>query len=280
MARVRVVTDSACDLSAAVAEEQGITIVPLSIRFGSEEFVDGTALSTDDFWARCAASAVLPETSAPSPGAFQEAFLAAADDGYDSVVCINISSELSGTHQSARTAAEAVADRIRVVTVDSRSATMGQGLIVLEVAELAASGATPEELVARAEAVIPRTLVFGAVDTLEHLEKGGRIGGAKAMLGTLLSIKPVITIANGIVEEESKQRTRSRSLRYLVGKAEVAGPISRIAVCNGAATDIDEFLGLLDGVKSEHPLVVADLGPVVGTHTGPGTIGLCMITAG
>jgi len=280
MARVRVVTDSACDLSATVAEEQGITVVPLSIRFGSEEFVDGTALSADDFWARCAASPVLPETSAPSPGAFQDAFLAAADDGYDSVVCINISSELSGTQQSARAAAEAVADRIRVLTVDSRSATMGEGLIVLDIAQLAASGASPEDLVARAESVIPRTLVFGAVDTLEHLEKGGRIGGAKAMLGTLLSIKPVVTIADGVVAEESKQRTRARSLKYLAGKAEGAGPVSRIAVCNGAAADIDEFLALLDGVKSEHPLVVADLGPVVGTHTGPGTVGLCMITAG
>jgi DegV family protein with EDD domain len=173
-----------------------------------------------------------------------------------------------------------VADRIRVLTVDSRSATMGQGLIVLDVAELAASGATPEELVAQAESVIPRTSVFGAVNSLEHLEKGGRIGGAKAMLGTLLSIKPVITVVNGIVEEESKQRTRSRSLRYLADKAQAAGPLSRIAVCNGAATDIDELLGLLDGVKSEHPLMVADLGPVIGTHTGPGTVGLCMITTG
>lgn len=280
MARVRVVTDSAGDLSAAVAEERGITVVPLSIRFGSEEFVDGSVLSTADFWSRCAASPVLPETSAPSPGAFQDAFLAAADDGYDSVVCINISSELSGTNQSARAAAEAVADRIRVLTVDSRSATMGEGLIVLDVAELAATGATAEELVARAESIIPRTSVFGVVDTLEHLEKGGRIGGAKAMLGTLLSIKPVVTIANGVVEEESKQRTRSRSLRYLAGKAEASGPVSRIAVSNGAAADIEEFLGLLNGVKSEHPLVVADLGPVVGTHTGPGTIGLCLITAG
>ena len=196
------------------------------------------------------------------------------------MVCINISSALSGTQQSARAAADAVADRIRVLTVDSRSATMGQGLIVLDVAALAASGAPAEDLVARAESLTGQTLVFGAVDTLEHLEKGGRIGGAKAMLGTLLSIKPVITITDGVVEEESKQRTRSRSLKYLAGKAEAAGSISRIAVCNGAATDIDEFVALLDGVKSEHPLVVVDLGPVVGTHTGPGTIGLCMIATG
>ncbi len=118
------------------------------------------------------------------------------------------------------------------------------------------------------------------VDTLEHLEKGGRIGGARALLGSLLSIKPVVTLINGRVEEESKQRTRSRSLRYLADKAKSSPPISRLAVCNGAAPDIDEFLAMLEGVPTDHPLVVTDLGPVVGTHTGPGTIGLCLVIAG
>jgi DegV family protein with EDD domain len=280
MARIRVVTDSACDLSGSLAAERAITVVPLSIRFGSEEFVDGTTLSTDDFWARCAASPVLPETSAPSPGAFQEAFETAAAEGYDGVLCINLSSGVSATHQSAVAAAKSVADRITVRTVDSRSMTMGLGLMALDLADLAATGATLDELVARAEHLIPRTQVFGVVDTLEHLEKGGRIGGARALLGSLLSIKPVVALVDGVVEEESKQRTRSRSLRYLAGKATDAPPLTRLAVCNGAAKDIDEFLAMVDGVPSEHPLEVVDLGPVVGTHTGPGTVGLCMVTAG
>ncbi len=279
MARIRVVTDSAGDLSADLAKERGVTIVPLSIRFGSEEFVDGSTLSTDEFWARCATSPVLPETSAPSAGAFQEAFLAAAGDGYDGVVCINLSSEVSATHQAAVTAAKAVSDRIPVRTIDSRSLTMGQGLMALDVADRAGSGATLDELAARVEELIPRTKVFGVLDTLEHLEKGGRVGGARALLGSLLSIKPVVTLVNGVVEEESKQRTRGRSLQYLVDKARNSPPISRLAVCNGAANDLDEFLAMLDEVKSEHPIEVVDLGPVVGTHTGPGTIGLCMVTA-
>ncbi|MHB1711672.1 MAG: DegV family protein [Acidimicrobiales bacterium] len=283
MARIRVVTDSACDLPPDMAERLGITVVPLSIRFGSDEFVDRVTLTTGDFWARCASSQVLPETSAPSPGAFQEAFLAAAGDGYDSVVCINISSKLSGTHQSARAGAEAVKDQIPVRTVDSRSVTMGQGLIVLDTAAHATSGASLEDTVARAEMLTGRTQVFGAVDTLEHLEKGGRIGGAKALLGTMLSIKPVVSVQDGKVGEESKQRTRSRSLRYMAGKAHEAqdtGGIVRIAVANGAAGDIDDFLAMIQDVRTDHPVVVVDLGPVVGTHTGPGTIGLCMITAG
>ncbi len=277
MARIRVVTDSACDLSAEMAAAEGLTIVPLSIRFGSEEFVDGSTLSTNEFWARCKASSVLPETSAPSPGAFQEAFVAAADDGYDGVLCLSLSSEVSATYQAAVAAAKAVSDRIPVRTVDSRSLTMGLGLLALDAAGQAAAGASLDELVARVTDLITRTQVYGVVDTLEHLEKGGRIGGARALLGSLLSIKPVVTLIDGRVEEESKQRTRSRSLRYLADKAKNSPPISRLAVCNGAAPDIDEFLGMLEGVPTDHPLVVTDLGPVVGTHTGPGTIGLCLV---
>jgi DegV family protein with EDD domain len=279
MARIRVVTDSACDLSAELAAQRELTIVPLSIRFGSEEFVDGSTLSTDEFWARCAASPVLPETSAPSPGAFQEAFLAAADAGYDGVLSISLSAGVSATHQAAVAAAKAVSDRIPVRTVDSRLMTMGQGLMALDVADLAALGATLDELSTRASQLIPRTSVFGVLDNLEHLEKGGRIGGARALLGSLLSIKPVVTLVDGVVAEESKQRTRSRSLRYLADKAKDSAPLSRLAVCNGAATDIDEFLEMIKGVPSEHPQIVVDLGPVVGTHTGPGTIGLCTVTA-
>jgi fatty acid kinase fatty acid binding subunit len=278
MVRIRVVTDSACDLTPELADSLGVTVVPLTIRFGDEEFVDRVTLGPEEFWARCAASPVLPETAAPSPGAFQEAFDAAAADGCDGVICLDLSSGVSATYQAAVAAANAVAERIPVRVVDTRSLTMGLGLQVIDVADAANAGETLDELVARVERLIPRTSVFGVVDTLEHLEKGGRIGGARALLGSLLSIKPVVTLVDGVVEEESKQRTRPRSLQYLADKARNAPPISRIAVAHGAATDLDQFIALLDGVKSEHPLVVTDLGPVVGTHAGPGTIGVCVIT--
>ena len=277
MARIRVVTDSACDLSADVAEAHGITIVPLSIRFGAEEFVDGRDLTTAEFWARCKASDVLPETAAPSPGAFQQAFEAAAADGYDGVISLSLSGGVSATFQAAAAAAKAVAGTVDVRAVDTRSMTMGLGLICLDIADLAATGADLGALEARVADLVPRTQVFGVVDTLEHLEKGGRIGGARALLGSLLAIKPVVTLVDGEVAEESKQRTRSRSLRYLADKALESPPLSRIAVADGAATDIDDFLALLGDVRSEHPIIVGQLGPVVGTHTGPGTIGLCMI---
>jgi DegV family protein with EDD domain len=272
------VTDSACDLSAELAADLGITLVPLSIRFGSEEFVDGRDLTTQEFWDRCKASDLLPETAAPSPGSFQEAFLAAAADGYDGVLSLSISAGVSATYQAAVAASKSVAGTIEVRALDSRSMTMGLGLMVIDVAELAASGADLDALEARVVELIPRTLVYGAVENLEHLEKGGRIGGARALLGSLLSIKPVVHLVDGEVAEESKQRTRGRSLQYLADKALQAPPLSRIAIADGSATDIDGFLALLADVKSEHPLVVSQLGPVVGTHTGPGTIGVCMIT--
>ncbi len=278
MARIRVVTDSACDLSAAQAEAAGVTVVPLTIRFGDEEFVDGRDLTIGEFWARCKASKLLPETAAPSPGAFQEAFHQAAVDGYDGVLCLDLSGGVSATYQSALAAAKAV-DELPVRVVDTRSLTLGLGLLVLEAAELAAGGADLDHLVGHVERLIPRTLVYGVVDTLEHLEKGGRIGGARALLGSLLAIKPVVTLVDGVVEEESKQRTRIRSLRYMADKARSAQPLRRIAVSNGAAADLDEFLAMLGDVTSEHPLVVSDLGPVVGTHAGPGTIGVSLITA-
>jgi len=278
MTRIRVVTDSACDLSADVAAEHGIGVVPLSIRFGDEEFVDGRDLTTEEFWARCKASSVLPETAAPSPGAFQEAFLDAAEQGYDGVLSLSLSGGVSATFQSATAAAKAVEDRFEVRALDSRSMTMGLGLMALEIADLAAAGADLDALEARVTELIPRTSVYGVVENLEHLEKGGRIGGARALMGSLLSIKPVVTLVDGVVAEESKQRTRGRSMQYLADKMLGSPPLSRVAITHGAATDIDTFVALLTDLKSEHPLVVGQLGPVVGTHTGPGTIGACMVT--
>jgi DegV family protein with EDD domain len=275
MARVRIVTDSACDLTDQLATANGIVIVPLSIRFGDEELVDRRDLGAEEFWKRCASSPTLPETSAPPPGAFQSVFEAARDDGCDAVVCVTISAELSsGTHQSAVTAAGAMSD-FDVRVVDTRTVTMGQGLVALAAAEAAASGADAGAISDLAAEVALRTRVYGAIDTLEHLQRGGRIGAARAMLGSMLSIKPVIQVSNGIVAEESKQRTRSRCLEYLAGKVRAAAPLERLAVCDGAAPDLDKFLGLLDGVEVHHGLLTVELGPVVGTHTGPGTIGVC-----
>jgi len=274
MPGIRVVTDSACDLTEDLAAANGITVVPLTIRFGDEELLDRRDLSPAEFWRRCQSSPSLPETAAPSPGAFAEAFTAAADDGADGVLCLTLSSGVSATYQSALAGAAGVDGRIGVTVVDTRFLTMGQGLLCLAAAEAASAGASTEQLVDLVGQLIARTRVYGVVGTLDHLQRGGRIGGAAALVGSLLSIKPVIQVQNGAVEQESKQRTRARSLDYLVGKAMAEAPLDRLAVSNGAAEDIDEVLSRLKDVEVAHDLVVVDLGPVVGTHAGPGTIGL------
>ncbi len=276
MARVRVVTDSACDLTDQLAGDAGVVIVPLSIRFGDEVLVDRRDLDAAEFWKRCASSPTLPETSAPPPGAFQAAYESARDEGCDAVICVTISAELSsGTHQAAVTAAAAMGD-FDVRVIDTRTVTMGQGLVALAAGEAAAGGADADTVAKLATDTANRTRVYGAIGTLEHLQRGGRIGAARALLGSMLSIKPVIQVQNGIVAEESKQRTRSRSLEYLASKVRSEAPFERLAVCDGAADDIDRFLGLLEGVEiRKGGIITVDLGAVVGTHAGPGTIGVC-----
>lgn len=280
MAGVSIVTDSSCDLPQALCEQYGIAVVPLTIRFGEEEFVDRVGLTPSQFWERSASSPVLPETAAPAPGAFEAAFRAAADAGADGVVCINLSSKLSATSQSAEAAARALAGKIPVRVVDSESVTMGLGMIVLDAVRRAEEGGTVDDVVAAAQDAARRCRVFGTLDTLENLKKGGRIGGAKALLGSLLSIKPVIVVENGKVEEGAKQRTRGRALRYLVERiVSEPGTIEHLSVVNGAAADLDAFLDLLAPHFPRDQIVVADLGAVIGAHAGIGTIGIAYLVA-
>ena len=277
MPGVRVVTDSACDLPDAVLAEMGVGLVSLRIRFGDEEFVDRVELSTKEFWARCASYPGLPETSAPSPGQFQEAFEAMAAQGADGVVCVNLSSKLSATIESARQAARAVEGQIPVRVVDSLSVTLGHGLMVVHAAEVAAGGGSLDEVVAAVSHDVEVMKLYGAIDTLENLKRGGRVGGARALLGSMLSIKPVIEVRDGVVEQESKQRTRGKSLRYLADKVKAAGPLSRMAVFSADAPDIDEFKSLLEGIQASEKTLYGDIGPVIGTHAGPGAIGVAWI---
>jgi DegV family protein with EDD domain len=275
----RVVTDSACDLPDSLLAELGIGLVPLRIRFGSEELVDRVELSTKEFWSRSAASDALPETSAPSPGMFAEEFRRMAAEGADGVVCVTISSKMSATGEAARQAARELEGEIAVRVVDSLSVTLGEGLVVQVAAEAAAAGADLGATVAAAEGLVATMKVYGAIETLENLKKGGRIGGASAFVGSLLSIKPVIEITGGSVEKESQQRTRRRSLQYLVDKVRQAGPLERLAVMSADAEDIDAFVALLGDVPSTHPLLVGDIGSVIGTHIGKGAIGVAFVPA-
>ena len=280
MAGVRVVTDSSCDLPDDVVAEHGIEVVPLTIRFGDEEFVDRIDLSPGQFWAKSASSPKLPETAAPAPGAFEEVFRRAAAAGADAVVCVNLSSKLSATSQSAQTAAQAVEGDIPVRVVDSKSVTLGLGMIVVAAARLAAGGAGLDEVAAAAEDLADRTRVHGALDTLENLQRGGRIGKAQALLGSILSVKPIIEVRDGAVEPGPKVRTRSKALAYLAERVAAEPAVENLAVLHGDAPDLDAFLALLAPHFPRERIVVGDLGAVVGTHAGPRTIGVAFQVPG
>lgn len=275
---VRIVTDSACDLRGDEVDQLSIEVVPLSIRFGDDEYVDREQLTVDDFYRLLADSEKLPETAAPSPGRFAEAFRRHLDAGATAVVCINLSAAVSATMQSAVTAAETIDADIRVI--DSKSVTAGQGGVVLAAARAAADGATADEVVAIAESAARRTHVFGALDTLENLQKGGRIGNAQALLGSMLSIKPIIDISSGEVEEAGKQRTRKKSLAWLRDKLGEFGEIENLAIMHGQAPDIDDFVAMLGDVTDTDGARVELIGPVVGTHGGPRVIGFSFMVKG
>lgn len=273
---VRIVTDSACDLPEPICAELGIEVVPLTIRFGSREFVDRKELSVEAFWRELDASSALPETSAPSVGAFEETFRRLSDDGADAIVCINLSARLSATMQSAQVAAKSVDGATPIEIIDSFSASMGIGNLVLHAARRARAGASLEEIVGEVDARRSREHVFAALDTLEYLRKGGRIGGAQAMLGSMLSIKPIISVLDGAVEPAGRVRTRSKALRFLVDQVPV-GNVELISVLHANAPDLDEFLAMLEPKVPDAEVTVGTIGPVIGVHTGPRVMGIAWI---
>lgn len=274
MPEIRVVTDSACDLPPALVTELGIEIVPLTVRFGETELVDRRDLTPSEFWARCDSSPQLPETAAPSPGAFEEAFRRLAGEGATGVTCICLSAALSATHQSAELAARAVAEAIPVRVVDSRSVSLGEGRMAMAAAQLAAAGKSLDDVAGAAQDLVARTRLYAALDTLENLKKGGRIGGAQAMIGTMLSIKPIIKVVDGKVEQEAKPRTRGRSLRYMVDATVAQGRVENLSVVQADAADADDFVAMLRTAFPGQDVLVSDVGAVIGTHVGRGAMGV------
>jgi DegV family protein with EDD domain len=270
---VRIVTDSACDLPQELCDQFGIDVVPLHIRFGEDEYSDRVQLSVDEFWTKLLGASVLPETAAPSVGAFEETFRRLGDEGADGIVCVNLSSGMSATMQSAQVAAKALDGVCPVEIFDSKTVSMGQGDLALFAAERARAGADIDTILAELEDRRVRSHLLATLDTLEYLRKGGRIGAAQAMFGSMLSIKPVITVIDGVVQPAGKVRTRSKALRFIAERLQ-PGSIESASVLHASAPDLDEFLTLLDPIVPRENVRVTQIGPVVGVHTGPRAIGV------
>ncbi|MSO59722.1 MAG: DegV family protein [Ilumatobacteraceae bacterium] len=271
---IRIVTDSSSDLPTALAARWGISVVALSVRFGDADFVDSTSISAEAFWEQCAASPVLPETTAPSPGQYEATYRRLIAEGATGILVVALSSSLSATMQSAELAAKSVTTaQIPIVVVDSRTVSLGLGLVAVSCAQYAHGGASLNDVVAHANDIIPRTRVFGALDTLDNLKKGGRVGGAKALMASVLSIKPIIEVRGGLVEEAGRQRTRTKALHFLHETVKNSGDLESLAVLHAQCSDVDAFVASLREVYSGE-IVVGDIGPVIGSHAGRGTIGV------
>jgi DegV family protein with EDD domain len=279
MSRVAIVTDTAADLAPEEVAAHGITIVPLSVTFGDQTFRAGVDLTNEAFWERMLAPAApFPKTAAPGAGAMQAAFEACFREGADAVVCITLSDSLSATHGSAMMARAALPDR-EIHVVDTRWATYPEGMLVVLAAEMAEAGRPAAEIAEVVRGRIPDLCAFIALETLEYLKRGGRISGARAALGTVLSVKPIVTIANGEMEAVDRVRTRARARTRLV---ELVGgrPAERIAIMHSMAHGVDEFAadiaGALDFDRGR--ILSRVIGPTIGPHVGPGAVGVVVLT--
>lgn len=268
---IRIVTDSSSDIPARIVEELGITVVPLTIRFGTDEYVDGVELSSDEFWDRLEGGQGLPETAAPSAGAFVDAYEQLTGEGAEGIFVITLSSDLSATHQAAVIAAEKVDVPVKVL--DSRSVSMGLGLQVVAAAEHAATGADLETVSAAGIGRVDGVTLIAALDTIEYLKRGGRIGGASALVAGLLDIKPIITVKDGVIDGAGRVRTRSKAAERIVAECLARGREGRLSVFGGRTPGFDD---IVERIRAEtgREVIAADLGAVVGTHSGPGIIGM------
>jgi DegV family protein with EDD domain len=266
---VKVVTDSVSDIPSEVAQKLGITIVPLHVRFGTEVYRDGVDLTAGQFFDRLPHSKTLPMTSVPSPGDFAETYNRLAEET-DEIMVITLTSKLSGTYDVAKQSVGLTKRECRIEVIDSQLAVMGQGLIVIAAAKAAQAGANLDEVLGIVSQNIPRADFRAAFDTLEYLERGGRIGKAQALLGSLLKINPIIGMKDGEVCPCGKERSRAKAIEHLFNFVMSYSQIEEMAV--EYATAVDEAEMLIERFNAKFPkerIYISRAGPVIGTHTGP-----------
>jgi DegV family protein with EDD domain len=273
--KVAVVMDSTANLSPEVLAENDLETIPLNLIWGGESYRDGIDITTDVFYERLENSSELPTTSQPSIGDFHELYSRVAETA-DSIVCVTLSSGISGTYASAVGAAELM-EGFPVDVVDSLSASVGHGFIAIAAAKAAKAGADFQEVAQAARDLVPKMNVFFAVDTLEYLHRGGRIGGASWLIGSALSIKPVLQISDGLIDSMARVRTKKKALAYLADLAveKFQGHDNvHLAVVDAVSPDEARLLGEeLQKRLNPVELMYGELSPVIGTHAGPGTVG-------
>jgi DegV family protein with EDD domain len=277
---IAVVTDSTSDLPPDIAQLHGISIVPLNVHIEDETFLDGVTISADEMYRRLPDQKVIPTTSAPSVGTFAEMYEKLGET-HDEIISVHLSSKLSLTHGAAVNAvSELGSNGPRIEVVDTEQASMALGYTAVQAAEAIAGGSSLDDAVALAKNASKRAVFIGMVDTLEYLVRGGRIGKAQGYVGSILRVRPILTLQDGIAHPFERARNRKKGIARLKSMVAEYAPLEKLSVlyttdevdAQNIANEIAEFAP--DGEP-----VVAQLGPVVGNYLGPGTLGLGLIRA-
>jgi DegV family protein with EDD domain len=282
MAKVALVTDSTCSLPQEILKQYGINVVPQVLIWGDEVFEDGVDIQPAEFYRKLSSAKVMPTTSQVSVMNMNKAFERLLAEGYE-VLGMFLSSKLSGTMQSATQGREALSSgQDKVHIIDTQTTSMAMGFQVLVTARAAAEGATIAECKALAQKAQASTGIFFMVDTLEFLHRGGRIGGAQRLLGTALNLKPILTVKEGKVEAVERVRTKGKAIERLIQivaeQVKGGSPIRLASLHANAPDDAESMLASANSATQATETIRTELSPVVGTHTGPGTIGLAYMT--
>jgi len=281
MSKIQIVTDSTADLSTDIVKQYDIKVVPLRVNFGDESFLEGKELNSKDFYEKLMDSGKLPTTSQPSPGDFAKIYNELAANGVQEIISIHLSKQLSGTYQSALIAKSMVANKIKVTVIDSQLVSMGLGLVVVAAARAAQEEKMCDEIYKHVLDVRNKINTFFIVNTLEYLQKGGRIGKASSILGSLLNIKPILTITNGEVHSFEKVRGKGKALDRILEIAKLYTKGKKIQCAITHSNSLDSALRLHEMILTQlncMEIFISDIGAVVGTHVGPGTVALMFYT--
>lgn len=275
---IKIVTDSACDVPAELAEQLNITVIPVYVNIGQDSYRDGVDISRQDFYKNLYSYPTPPTTAAPAAGTFSEVYEKLAAEGATEILSMHIASNLSNTFNAARLGAEA-AENANVTLFDTQQVSMGSGLLVLMAAAAAAEGQSMAAILALVEARLPKTRIFGMLDTLESLRHSGRVSWATFGFGTLLQIKPLMVVANGEVDAVARVRTKKRALKQLLQMVEEFSPFERLAIVH---VNAGELVATLQAQTEhlfppDHPPIITELTPAIGAHFGLGAIGFACI---
>lgn len=279
--QVKIVTDSAADIPPQLAHDLDITIIPLLVHMSGSTYKDGVDLSGEEFYRELQGARGVTTTSLPPLHPFEEAYRSFTSDGYE-VVSIHLSSKLSGTFNAALMASTGDGVEAEAISVvDSRSISMSQGWVAIRCAEAAKAGKSREEIEELAESLVSRSYIFGVLDTLEYVIRSGRVGKIPGAVGNMLSLKPLLTVkpsGEAIILE--RVRTDKRALDRIIKLAGETGELEAVAVLHGAneegATRLLQMVR--DSLNPPEPVVVGHIGAVLGTHLGPGAVGVCFLT--